>query len=436
MSPGAQPPATPPRPFGPGYKWQVVALLWFVCFLNYADRQAIFSVFPKLKAEFGFDKVELGVIGSAFAWVYAFGAPFAGFIADRARRKSVILNSCVLWSSLTIATAACATKIQFILARALIGLGESFYFPAALSLASDYHGRDTRSKALAFHQSGVYIGSIAGGWAGAWFAELWGWRSGFWILGAAGIILAFVLAGLVREPVRGATDTPGAPGLKPLGPKETLRAIFRSPTAVILMAVFVGANFVATIFLTWTPTFLVEKFGFKLTSAGLSGSIYINLASAASVPLAGILADRWARRRPGGRILVQATGLLLGATFVFWVGAAQTVSVLLASMTCFGLCKGFYDSNIFASLFDAVEPRARATSAGMMNMVGWAGGALGPIYVGWASKYGGRATEMVNMSAAISWCSLIYAAGAAALLIAVFVFAPRDISPPRQAAPS
>ena len=51
------------------------------------------------------------------------------------------------------------------------------------------------------------------------------------------------------------------------------------------------ANFVATIFLTWTPTFLVEKFGFKLTSAGLSGTIFIHLASACAVPLAGWLAD-------------------------------------------------------------------------------------------------------------------------------------------------
>jgi MFS family permease len=62
------------------YKWRVVAMLWFVCFLNYADRQSIFSVFPKLKEEFGFNKVQLGLIGSAFMWVYAGCAPLTGFI--------------------------------------------------------------------------------------------------------------------------------------------------------------------------------------------------------------------------------------------------------------------------------------------------------------------------------------------------------------------
>jgi Sugar phosphate permease len=77
------------------YKWWVVFMLWFICFFNYADRQAIFAVFPKLKEEFGFDKVQLGLIGSAFMWVYAAGAPLAGFIGDRVRRKDLILGGCL-----------------------------------------------------------------------------------------------------------------------------------------------------------------------------------------------------------------------------------------------------------------------------------------------------------------------------------------------------
>src|SRR5512138_868551 len=71
------------------YKWLVVGMLWLVCFFNYADRQAIYSVFPKLKEEYGFDKVQLGLIGSAFMWVYAGGATFAGFVCDRFRRKDL-----------------------------------------------------------------------------------------------------------------------------------------------------------------------------------------------------------------------------------------------------------------------------------------------------------------------------------------------------------
>src|SRR5204863_1980233 len=122
---------------------------------------------------------------------------------------------------------------------------------------------------------------------------------------------------------------------------ETLRAIFRSPAVPLLMLAFVGANFVATIFLTWTPTFLVEKFDFKLTSAGLSGTVFIHLASAVSVPIAGLLADRLAQRFAGGRMLVQGLGLLVGAVFVFIVGQTRNADTLLAAMAAFGACKGF-----------------------------------------------------------------------------------------------
>ena len=93
-------------------------------------------------------------------------------------------------------------------------------------------------------------------------------------------------------------------------------------------------------------------------------------------------------------------------------------------MTLFGACKGFYDSGIFASPYDSIEPRARGTAAGIINMAGWGGGALGPVFVGRASMYGGKATEVENMSEAIAWCSAVYVA-AAALVIAAIWFSTR-----------
>jgi sugar phosphate permease len=196
--------------------------------------------------------------------------------------------------------------------------------------------------------------------------------------------------------------------------------------------VFVGANFVANIFLMWTPTFLVEKFNFKLTAAGLTGSAFIYLASALSVPVAGLLADALSRRMAGGRILVQATGLLVGASFVFLIGTTETVETLMVAMVAFGLCKGFYDSNIFAAVYDFVEPRARASAAGLMNTVGWGGGALGPLAVGWYAADKDRTVEMARMSEAIAWCSAIYVVGAVLLLVAAFLLARRDLDRFRQ----
>ena len=219
-----------------------------------------------------------------------------------------------------------------------------------------------------------------------------------------------------------------APGAASLPVRETLLLIFRTPVVLLLMLAFVGANFVAVIFLTWTPNFLVRKFNFSLSAAGLNGTIYIHLASALAVPAAGWLADRLARRYRGGRMAVQAGGLIVGSIFVFLVGRTSSVTTLIMAMTLFGLCKGFYDSGIFASLYDAVEPRARGTVAGLMNTVGWGAGALGPLFVGLASKYGGKPTAIENMSDAIAFCGLIYLAAAALIFLAIFFFNKRNVS--------
>jgi MFS family permease len=407
-------PAAPIR-MKSNYKWTVVGMLWLVCVLNYGDRQAFFSVFREFKDQFGFNAVQLGLMGSAFAWVYALGSPVAGFIGDRISRKGLILGSCVFWSVATALTAGCGQLWQFVGVRALTGLGETFYFPSALSLMSAYHGSRTRSLALSIHQSGVYVGTVAGGWAGAAIAEHYGWRTGFGAFGAAGILLSLVLVGTLREPKRTEAGPASPP---PLTPGEAWAEIVRWPAARVLMVVFAGANFVATIFLAWAPLFLAEKYHLSLTNAGIYGVAFISIASAVSAPIGGATADILARRTPGGRIWVQAFGLLAGAAFIALVGLTDRLAILLVSMAIVGLCKGLYDSNIFASLYDFVSPRARSSAAGVMNTVGWCGGALGPVAVGFATQYGRHGTDAVaNMGEAIAFGAVIYAAGGAALAV-------------------
>jgi MFS family permease len=393
-----------------------------------------------LKRDFGFDPVQLGWIGSAFAWVYAGAAPLAGVLADRLTRRRIIIGACLVWSCFTLATAWCSGVGTFIAVRALTGLGEAFYFPAAMSLVSDYHDRRTRSRALSWHQSGVYAGTILGSWLAAVLAAQSGWRFPFYWFGPLGVLLAVVLSRWLCETGRGAADALQGGQVGPrdaaaaatLPARETLALIARTPAALLLMLAFLGANFVAVVFLTWTPTFLVEKFRFSVGAAGLNGTLYIHLASAVAVPLAGWLADRLTPRYAGGRMTVQAGGLIAGAFFVFLVGTTGRISTLIAAMAVFGFCKGFYDSGIFASLYDTIEPRARGTAAGLINTVGWGGAALGPLFVGLATRYGRRPQEWQNMSEAIAWCGAIYLL-AAALVLAAMAFHARSrnrLAPP------
>ncbi len=134
-------------------------------FFNYVDRQAIYAVFSMLAKDFHLSHVQLGLLGSSFAWVYGIAAPLAGNIVDRVRRKSAILAGLQTWSAICMATALSRNFTHLILFRAAEGLGESAYFPASMSMISDYHGKATRSRAMGAHQTSVYAGVIAGGFS-------------------------------------------------------------------------------------------------------------------------------------------------------------------------------------------------------------------------------------------------------------------------------
>ena len=81
-------------PLNPRYKWYLVGMLWWTGFFNYADRQAIFSVFPLLEKQFGLSSVELGWLGSSFALVYGLCAPIAGNIVTIWATKSGLITVC------------------------------------------------------------------------------------------------------------------------------------------------------------------------------------------------------------------------------------------------------------------------------------------------------------------------------------------------------
>ena len=374
-------------------KWAVVALLWCVCFFNYADRQAIYSIFPLLKSEMGLTDVQLGIVGASFMWVYAAAAPFAGMAGDRFARKSIIIGGLIFWSAITIATALSANYSQLVICRALEGLGEAFYFPASMSMLSDYHGRDTRSRAMAIHQSSVYAGTIAGGTLAGVMGQTLGWRSSFYLFGTLGTMLGLALIFWLREPARSESPAPS--------PVAGIGTVLKTPMVLILIAVFVGANFVASIVLTWMPSFLNRKFGMSLAAAGFSSTFYLQIASVLGVISGGVLADRLARRRPGGRMTTQAIGLIAGVPFIFITGWTMSVPILVLALAGFGYFKGLYDANIWASLHDVVPVRLRATAVGVMNSAGWIGGGIAPIAIALAS-------ERYGMSAAISASSIVY----------------------------
>ena len=415
------------------YRWAVVGMLWFLCFFNYADRQAIFSIFPVLAKQYHFTKTELGWIGAAFTWVYAFAAPFAGHTGDRYPRKWVILGGLYVWSLITGLTAHCTKVWQFMLVRGAEGLGETFYMPASMAMISDYHGPSTRSRAIGLHQTSIYAGTIGGSALAGWMALRFGWWSPFWVLAVAGMTLGIVVQLFIREPrrnqgeqaERGEPTSDAPPPSLPVG--VFLAQFIRTPTAVLLITAFFGANMVGFVFLTWMPTFLTEKWGLNLALAGLGATVFIQVFSMVGAVLGGVVADRWSRSRAEARILVQSIAVFLGVPFVFLCGYTRDPWHLVIAMSLFGLSKGVYDSNLTAAFYDVIAPARRSTATGLMNLVGFIGGGLGSIAIGAAVE-----GLKVTMSVAISSTAVVYLLVAVVLCFTALTFAPSDIRAARR----
>lgn len=416
-----------PRP-GPSYKWWVVGMLWFICFFNYADRMAINAVSTVLKTEYHFNNEQFGLIASAFMYVYALSAPLAGQVGDKFPRKALILGGLFVWSAVTGATAFCRRLWEFIFVRATEGLGETFYFPATMSLVADYHTKKTRSLAMGLHQTSVYAGTIGGTTLAGLLAEKYGWQSPFMIFGIAGVTLGIVLAIFLREPGRneaerlelGATADMPEPPTIPIW--QFLKELTRTPSALLLIAAFFGANSVGLVFITWMPNYLKEHFNMSLAMAGFSATFYLQVASVIGSIMGGALADQARKYVAGGRILTQSLGAILGVPFIYLAGSTTDATNLVLFLTFFGLAKGIYDANIWASMYDVVHPSRRATMLGLANMIGWFGAGCGTTAIGVATTRWG-----VTVGQALGSTAGIYAVVAVLLILAGAVFAPRDI---------
>jgi len=296
--------------------------------------------------------------------VYAILSPIGGYIADRASRRHVIAASLFLWSGVTWWTGHVTSFEQLVLARAIMGISEAFYIPAALALITDFHLGPTRSRAVGMHQMGIYLGIILGGFSGyvADHEEL-GWRFAFDACGIFGVVYALPLFALLRNPLRPHSANPNP------SPAAALRELLTNFGFILLVLYFTLPAIAGWVVKDWMPDILKEKFSLGQGEAGVSAVLYVQMASLLGVGLGGWLADRWMRRTARGRIFVSALGMNFFLPALFGVGNAGDLAAAVVFLMLFGLGWGFFDCNNMPILCQIVQPELRATGYGIMNLV-------------------------------------------------------------------
>jgi MFS family permease len=348
--------------------WLAVAILAPVVLLNYLDRQMLAAMKTSMMSDLPdiATRENWGFMLGSFKWVYAFLSPVGGYLADRYSRRRVIVTSLFVWSAVTWGTAHVTTYSALVATRALMGISEAFYMPAALALIADFHTGGTRSRAVGIHQMGQYAGIILGGFAGhvADHPDL-GWRTAFRVCGVAGVLYSLPVGLLLSDPPRQANDVQD----RPTSGKTVLHELAANRGYLLLVLYFTLPALAGWVVKDWMPDILKERFHLSQGDAGVFAVLPVQMASLVGVLLGGWMADAWIHRSQRGRIFVSALGMTLFLPALFGVGLAERLALAVAFLVLYGIGWGFFDCNNMPILAQVVRPELRATGYGFMNLV-------------------------------------------------------------------
>jgi MFS family permease len=362
--------------------WLVVILLFFVGLLNYLDRNTITTMHTSITQAIPMSDKQFSLLTAVFLWVYGLFSPFAGFLADRFGRSRIIIISLFIWSFVTWLTAHSHSYTQLLTTRALMGLSEACYIPAALALITDYHKGPTQSTAIGLHMAGVFTGASLG-FIGGWIAQEYTWSLAFTVFGIIGIAYAVIIAFFLRDAPSKTDQTIQSLTLQlnKNNFQSTLKSLLSNRSFYYMLCFWSMLSIVSWLISAWLPTFYIQHFQLSQKIAGIYATAYLYPASVAGLILGGILADKWSKTNKRGRILVPAIGLCIAAPAVFFAGQSTVLIIAILLFIMYAITKAFSDTNMMPILSLSTDQNKRATGYGILNLFSCIVGGLG-IYAG------------------------------------------------------
>jgi MFS transporter, ACS family, glucarate transporter len=391
-------------------RWRILAAVMFMTFLTYLDRLNLSIAGQSIQHEMGFSTETMGWLLSAFLLGYALLQIPGGWLADRFGARDVLFAA-VLWWSLFTALTAVAPRLplarwftvawSFAIVRFLVGVGEASSQPSINKIVANWSGSGQRGFGTSFSIAGIGVSGAATPVLIAWIMQRWGWRSSFFVAGAAGVITALVWRfyvtnhpgehpGVNAEELALLSEESGieiAPNNRPAN--TPWKRLLASRSVAGLALGYFCQGFPIYFFHTWFFIYLVNIRHLSITKSSLLGTMpYIAIAALA--PLGGLFSD-FAVRRLGkrqGRRLAIATGMIASA-ILLWLGSNTRADfaaiLLLAAGAGFNL---FAAVSFWAVCIDLTK-EFTASVSGLMNTFGNLGGWLSPILTAYlAAHYG------------------------------------------------
>ena len=390
------------RSFG---RWYILVLICVMYLITYLDRVNISTAAPVISREFGFDRITMGVIFSAFVWAYAIFQVPGGWLSDRFGARPVLATIVAYWSVMTAATAGATGALSFIVIRFLFGVGEAGAFPGATRAMQLWYPRSERGFVQGITHSASRLGAAIAPPLVVLIMTNLGWRSVFYICGAAGLVWAvwwFISYRNLPEE-HGMVNRAELGHIRGIDEKGQVKeayiekkaasvpwgTLLKSPNMWAIMCAYFTYVYCLWIFLSWLPSYLVDFRHFTLLKVGIFASLPL-FAGVIGDTVGGLATD-WLLKTTGNTKFARRSVAIVGmiGCCVFIVPAALTADAYTA-VYCLTAAMFFLECTIGPSWAVPMDVGGKysGTVSGMMNMAGNIGGALSPLVFGFLVQYG------------------------------------------------
>jgi predicted MFS family arabinose efflux permease len=366
-----------------------LAILFLANLLAAVDRTALAAVLPAIKRDLVLTDTQLGLLtGIAFSAFYAlFGLPLAGW-ADRRNRRNLLCFAVLFWSLATAATGLARGFVQLAGARMLVAVGEAGGVPAAHSLLSELTPVNRRPMIFAVHSAAAPLGALVGLAGVGILADLFDWRTSFFVLGLAGLPVLGLVALWLPEPRQMAV-------LAADSTQPSWRPLMGNRSFLWLLTGFAFGSFAMAGLLQWLPSYFGRTFHLSLGEAGALFGLAYGIGAVTGMLLGGFFASRLMRRGTVWALWIAALSYVLGGPLLVAALIVDSLPLSLALVTLgTGIASAAYGP-AFAMIQTIAEPRMRAKATAISLLVSnLIGAGLGPLAVGMLSDAHGGANSL------------------------------------------
>lgn len=428
-SAAANPPELAANPFGPPDRWFILCLVATEYFVLYLHRNLLNYVQKSLIKDLDVSDTQIGALSWAFLFAYALVQIGVGYLGDRFQRRNVLFV-CLLLSSLSVAAMTLVTSFwQLFALTVLLAVAQSPTVPAIASVMADCFTERNRSRAVGIYLYSYTASLILAGKLGGWFADkewsvplgwlgadTWhmaGWRMAMLFFGGCGLVASFIFYLLFREPNRTERGPQPPAGAADASLKAALLSVLRVPTFYAITLAFVLTSIVILGQQKWLARLFTDAEYFKMSQedAGLHATLWVTIGTIAGLFLGGLWADRRSKVAISGRTSVQVIGVALWIPALFILGLGQSIDLLAPFLLLLGLGIGLYQSNLWTTTFEVVDPAARSTAVGLLNVASGVFGAWTQPLIGWIHpRIGGLGNVFLAMVgvAVLALCVLTF----------------------------